>query len=45
MRVAIILVALTAVFTLGACGKRGTLERPPPMWGKGEPESPPPSGK
>lgn len=19
---------------LGACGKRGTLERPPPMWGK-----------
>lgn len=25
---------LTAMFTLAACGHRGDLERPPPMWGK-----------
>jgi predicted small lipoprotein YifL len=23
-----------AALALGACGKRGTLERPPPLWGK-----------
>ena len=26
--------SLIAMFTLAACGHRGDLERPPPMWGK-----------
>ena len=29
-----------AVLALGACGKRGTLERPPPLWGKGSDPQP-----
>jgi predicted small lipoprotein YifL len=26
-----------AALTLGACGKRGALERPPPLWGGPQP--------
>jgi predicted small lipoprotein YifL len=29
-----LLIAATAALALGACGKRGALERPPPLWGK-----------
>jgi predicted small lipoprotein YifL len=28
------LLIATAALALGACGKRGALERPPPLWGK-----------
>jgi predicted small lipoprotein YifL len=32
------LLIATAALALGACGKRGTLERPPPLWGKAHAE-------
>lgn len=31
-----VLVLFAAALALGACGKRGTLERPPPMFGSAE---------
>jgi predicted small lipoprotein YifL len=31
------LLVATAALALGACGKRGALERPPPLWGKAAP--------
>ena len=31
-----LLVLFAAALALSACGKRGTLERPPPMWGEAE---------
>ena len=30
----VLLIGAAALLALGACGKRGTLERPPPLWGK-----------
>ncbi|MFN3834829.1 MAG: LPS translocon maturation chaperone LptM [Glycocaulis sp.] len=29
----LILVAVMAAFALSACGNRGSLDRPPPLWG------------
>ena len=34
-----------AALALGACGKRGTLERPPPLWGDGSNPQPQRSGQ
>ncbi len=32
------------VCAVAACGKRGTLERPPPLWGDPAPQSQPAQG-
>jgi predicted small lipoprotein YifL len=32
-----ILLAATAALALGACGKRGSLDRPPPLWSHAQP--------
>lgn len=29
-----LLIGAAALLALGACGKKGTLERPPPLWGR-----------
>ena len=34
-----LLIGAAALLALGACGKRGTLERPPPLWGKAKAEN------
>ena len=36
----IVVLMAVAALTLSACGKRGELERPPPMWGSGQPTAP-----
>ncbi len=34
MRLYVCLAVFGLVLGLGACGKRGTLEQPPPLWGQ-----------
>jgi predicted small lipoprotein YifL len=34
MRLYVALCVIGLAFGLSACGKRGTLERPPPLWGE-----------
>jgi predicted small lipoprotein YifL len=37
MKRILVLMAVTAIAMSGAaCGKRGQLERPPPLWGSGQ---------
>lgn len=40
MKLRPVLLMAAAVLALGACGKRGSLDRPPPLWGHGEDAQP-----
>ena len=40
MRRKIILSAVVSGFALGACGVKGDLKTPPPLWGDGKAEQP-----
>lgn len=44
LRPVVLLAAVVPLLALGACGKRGTLERPPPLWGHQDAQ-PQPTGR